>query len=138
MSEVGRQLLGMRVRLGCRGDPRDVRPAVPPGLASGGVQPAIVNVAHAPGWDELCQLGDEIRGIPQTGVLLEVGVVVGMVEDLSSGLGVGQFLQGQRTAGDVLSEGLTGVVIPAIEADGVVHGEPGMSPAQEVLGEPAA
>jgi hypothetical protein len=58
-----------------------------------------------------------------------------MVEDLSSGLVVGQFLQGQRTAGDVLSEGLKGLVIPAIEADGVVHGEPGMSPAREVLGE---
>ena len=83
-----------------------------------------------PGWVELCQLGDEIRGVPQTGVLLEVGVVVGAVEDLSSRLVVRQFPQGEGSAGDVLSEGLTGVVILAIEADGVVHGEP------EVLGEP--
>ena len=49
---------------------------------------------------------------------------------------VGQFLQGQRSTGDVLSEGLTGVVIPSIQTDGVVHGEPGMSPTHEVLGEP--
>jgi mRNA interferase MazF len=51
-----------------------------------------VDVAHAPGWYELGQLGDEIRGVPQTGVLLEVGVVVGVVEDLSAGLVVGELL----------------------------------------------
>ena len=48
---------------------------------------------------------------------------------------VGQSLPGQRSTGDVLSEGLAGVAIPAIEADPVVDGEPGMSTAQEGVGE---
>ena len=83
----------MRVLPGRRGDPRDVGPVLPPRLASGGVQPVVVNVAHAPGRDELCQLGDEIWSVPQSGVLLEVGIGVGMVEDLSAGPVVAEFLQ---------------------------------------------
>jgi hypothetical protein len=49
--------------------------------------------AHAPGRDELRESGDEVRGVPEGGVLLEVGVVVGVVEDLTAGPVIGEFLQ---------------------------------------------
>lgn len=118
-----------------RSDTRDVGPALPPSLAPRGVQPIVVHVADAPGWDELGQLRDEISGAPQAGVLLEVGIVGGVVDDLAAELVVGQFLQGEGSPGDVLSEGLSGVVIATIKAHRVIDGEPGMPPAQEGLGE---
>jgi hypothetical protein len=58
-----------------------------------------------------------------------------VVEDPASGAVVGEFLQGQGSPADVLSESLPGFVVAAIEAYGVVDGEPGVLPAQEGLGE---
>jgi len=52
----------------------DVGQTLPPRLASGGVKPVAVNVADAPGRDELGELGDEVHGVPEGGILLEVGL----------------------------------------------------------------
>jgi hypothetical protein len=69
-----------------------------------------------------CDLGDEER----------VGDIHVFASLEPRGIGVGMIAHNED---DVVSEGLTGVVIPAIEADGVVHGGSGVTPAQEVLGE---
>ncbi len=93
-----------------------------------------MDTAYAPGRNELRESGDEVRGLPEGGVLLEVGIVVGVVEDLAAGPVIAELLQRQGSPSDVLSKGLSGFVIAPIKRHGVVHGEPGMSPAQEVLG----
>jgi 6-phosphogluconate dehydrogenase len=49
-----------------------MRQVLPPGLASGGVEPVVVNVANTPGRDELSESGDEVGGVPQACVLFEV------------------------------------------------------------------
>jgi hypothetical protein len=67
--------------------------------------------------------------------VLKAGVGGGVVEDLASGTVVEDLLQGQGSPGDVLGEGLSGFVIPTVEAHRVVHGEPRVLPAQEGLGE---
>jgi hypothetical protein len=84
------ELLGMRVFPASRGDPGDVGQTHPARPASGGVKPVVVNVAHTPaprgtaeGRDELSEGGDEVCGVPQACVLLEVGIVGGVVEDLA-------------------------------------------------------
>ena len=56
--------------------------------------------------------------------MLEVGVVVGVVEDLTARPVIGEFLQRQGSPGNVLSEGLPGFVIAPMKTHGVVHREP--------------
>jgi hypothetical protein len=54
-----------------------------------------MDTAYAPGRNELSEGGDEVSGIPERGILLEVRIAVSVVEDLRAGAVVGQFLQGQ-------------------------------------------
>ena len=83
----------------------------PTRFASRGVQAIVMNTAYAPGRNELRESGDEVRGVPEGDVLLEVGVVVGVVEDPSARAVIGEFLQRQGSPGDVLSETSPGFVI---------------------------
>jgi hypothetical protein len=91
--------------------------------------------SHTPGRNELGELCDEIRGAPQACVLLEVGVKGGVIQDLSAGPVVGELLQRQGSSGNVLRQGLSGMVVVAVEAYGIVHGESRVPPAQEGSGE---
>ena len=51
-----------------------------------------MNGANAPRGDELGESGDEVRCIPEGGVVLEVGVVGGVVDNAASGTVVGDLL----------------------------------------------
>jgi hypothetical protein len=53
----GRQLLGVGVLPGCRGEACDMGQALPASLASRGVQPIVVHVTYAPRRNELSQTG---------------------------------------------------------------------------------
>ena len=106
----------------------------PTSFAPRGVQAIVMDAAYTPRRNELRESGDEVRGVPEGDVLLEVGVVGRMINDLPAGSVVAEFLQREGSPGDVLSKGLSGFVIAPIETHGVVDGEPRMSPAQEVLG----
>ena len=98
--------------------------ALPARLASRGVQAIVVDAAYAPGRNELRESGDEVHGVPEGGVLLELWVVVGVKKDLAAGRVIGEFLQRQGSPGDVLSEGVSGFVIATIKTHGVVEGKP--------------
>jgi hypothetical protein len=65
----------------------------PTRFASRGVQAIVMDTAYAPGRKELRESGDEVHGAPERGVLFEVGVVVGVVEDSSARPVVAEFLQ---------------------------------------------
>jgi hypothetical protein len=88
----------------------------------------------SPGRNELRESGDEVRGLPEGGALLEAGVVVGVVEDVAAGPVIAERPQRRGSPSSVLSKGLSGCVIATIKAHGVVHGETRMSPAQMGLG----
>jgi hypothetical protein len=94
-----------------------------------------VEEPHVPRRDELSKVRDEVRGAPQTGVLLEVGVVGSVKQGLAPGSVVGELLEGQGSPSDILRQGLSGRVIVAGKAYGVVHREPGVPSAQEGFGE---
>jgi hypothetical protein len=79
----------MRVSPANRGDTGDVRQTLPARLASGRVQAVVMDRANVPGGatavcfaagcrpgDELRKSGDEVRGVPERGVVLEVGIVL--------------------------------------------------------------
>ncbi len=86
------ELLSMGISPANRGDTSDVRQVLPPSLASGGVKPVAVNVTNAPGQDELSEGGDKVRGTPERGVVLEVGIVGSVIGDSASGTVVGYLL----------------------------------------------
>jgi hypothetical protein len=58
-----------------------------------------------------------------------------VIQDLSAGPVVGELLQRQGSSGNVLRQGLSGMVVVAFEAYGIVHGESRVPPAQEGSGE---
>ena len=58
----------------------------------------VVHVAYAPGRNELRESGDEVRRVPEGGVLLEARVVVGVVEDLTARPVIGGFFCSDRRA----------------------------------------
>ena len=97
---------------------------LPTRFASRGVQAIVMDTAYAPGRNELRESGDEVHGVPEGGVLLEIGVVGSVIEDLPAGSVVAELLQRQGSPGDVLSKGLSGLVIAPIKTHGVVDGEP--------------
>ena len=73
---------------------------LPTRFASRGVQAIVMDSAYTPlrgvprkGRNALGESGDEVRGVPEGGVVLEVGVVVGVVEDPSARSVVAEFLQ---------------------------------------------
>jgi hypothetical protein len=105
--------------------------ALPARFASRGVQAVVMDTAYVPGRNELREGGDEVRGVLEGGVLLEPWIVAGVVEDLAAGPVIGELLQRPGSPGNVLSEGLSGLVTATIEMHRVVDGEPGVFPAQE-------
>ena len=44
-----------------------------------------MDAAYAPGRNELRESGDEVHGVPEGGILLEVGIVGRMINDLPAG-----------------------------------------------------
>ena len=73
---------------------------LPARFAAGGVQPVVVDAAYAPlrgvprkGRNELRESGDEVHGVPEGGILLEVGIVGRMINDLAAGTVVAELLQ---------------------------------------------
>ena len=93
----------------CRwGEAWDMGQALPARLASRGVQAVVVDAANAPGRDELRESSDEVRGVPERGVLLEAWVVAGVVEDLAAERVIGELLQRKGSPGNGIEQGLVG------------------------------
>ena len=88
------------------GEAWDMGQALPARLASRGVQAVVVDAANAPGRDELRESSDEVRGVPERGVLLEPWVVAGVVEDLAAERVIGELLQRKGSPGNGIEQGL--------------------------------
>jgi hypothetical protein len=78
-----------------------------------------VDVADAPGRNELGEVRDEIRSAPQARVLFQIRIVGGVIQDLSSGAVISELLQQQGSPCYILGESLAGRVIAAVRAHGI-------------------
>ena len=77
-----------------------------PRRGSLGVGGQLLGMRVFPGWRGDTRYVGPALPAPQVGILLEVGIVGGVIEDFAPGAVMGNFLQGQRSAGNVLSQSL--------------------------------
>jgi len=89
--------------------------------------------AYSPGRNELGEVRDEIRSVPQVRVLPELGIVGSVIQDFASRAVAGELLRRRGSPGDILSASLSCRVVAAVQAYGVVQRKPGVPPAREGL-----
>jgi len=78
---------------------------------------------------------DELDRREELDVLAKVLVVLGPVDDLALGRDIDDLLEGDGVPGNVLGERLPGLVVIGGYQDGIVHGEAGVLPGEELAGE---